>query len=411
MSCGLNPKMGELPTGHCVILDDCKYKRFKLSMFMKKIGAVLLGAFFVGTLLADQQVLELTGQAAGAKPDILFLAPKLTQPPKAYTKTLATTAKLGTVLPHALLTESAFCSMGPVPVLTAAGYRILPIRDITWEEATTRLKEILDLRHRTRYEDGIKQAPLCAILSEEVTPKSLAETLPLLLNSDALILLAPQEESLPLTVIWKNYVWPTQHSEQSMRVEHWVATLAEIVGLPPPAESGAVSVLPLLTGSGYQRPLEQPLLLGPTASATQAVAPCTMVCLYTQLPEVCPWVPDFTDQSGLKPTERLFVASTLPIPEKEVKRLAERRAPQGIYVRTVLSEWTLTLPPQVSCVIRVKGYPVFSVWQPEKETTWSFTRMEPQVVECFLVVPPEMDPLTELPFLFTPEADEAPAEE
>jgi hypothetical protein len=376
---------------------------------MRKLLLLGLMLVFAKSVGLANSILEMTGKAAGTKPDILFLAPKLKSPPKAYTKTLATTAKLGTVLPHAFLTESAFCSMGPVPVLKAAGYRILPIRDVTWEEAATRLKEILDLRYRTRYEDGIRQDPLCAILCEEVSPESFATTLPQLLDTDTLILLAPQDETLPLTVIWKNYVWPTQHSEQSMRVEHWVATLAEIVGLPPPAESGAVSVLPLLTGSGYQRPLEQPLLLGPTASAAQKVAPCTMVCSYTQLEKHCPWVPDFTDQRNLPPTERLFVSSSLPISETLVPRITARREPQGLYIRTVLSECTMTLPPKVSCVVRVKGYPVFSVWKPETETTWNFVRMEPQIVELFLVIPSEMDPVKALPFLFAPAVKEGEA--
>lgn len=375
-------------------------------MKMKKTLLLCLMFCCVGVLFSEVSPLEMTGQAAGARPDILFLAPKLTAPPKDYSKTLAKTVKLGTVLPHAVLTESAFCSMGPVPVLMAAGYRILPIRDVTWEEAVSRLNEILTLRYRTRYEDGIRQTPLCVILSEEVTPKVLAETLPTLMDADALILLSPQEEALPLTVVWKNHVWPTQYSEQNMRVEHWVATLAEIVGLPPPAESGAVSVLPLLTGSGYQRPLEQPLLLGPSASAAQKVAPCTMVCTYTQLPEPCPWVPDFTDLSNLKPTERLFVPEKLPLSATSLSRLTERSEPQGLYIRTVLSEWSITLPAQVSCVIRVKGYPVFSVWRPEQPVSWHFTRMEPQIVECFLVLPPKMDPIQSLPFLFKPDADE-----
>ncbi|MBQ9693630.1 MAG: hypothetical protein IJV69_02615 [Kiritimatiellae bacterium] len=363
----------------------------------------------------EQNILEMTGQAEGARPDILYLAPRLLLPPKAYTKTLASTAKYGTVLPHAFLTESAFCSMGPLPVLSTAGYRILPIRDVSWVEATQRLTEIFALRQKTRYEDGIQQAPLCVILSEEVKPDELADTLPKLLALDALIFLAPQEETLPLTVIWKNYVWPTQRSEQSLRVEHWVATLAEIAGLYPPASSGAVSILPMLTGSGYQRPLEQPLLLGPTAAASQKVAPCTMICSYTQLPEEIPWVPDFTDQSKLKPTERLFVSSTVPIDPEAVSGLSARRSPQGLYIRTALATLDLKLPPQVSCVVRVKGHSLFSVWQPETETSWQLACPDLQIVEFFLILPPKMDPVEALPFLFVSkpeaEADATPPEE
>ena len=376
---------------------------------MKRIGFVFLLVLMWGQVLATPDVLEMTGQAEGAKPDILYIAPKLTLPPKAYSKFLASMAKFGTTLPHAYLTESAFCSMGPLPVLAEAGYRVLPIRDVTWEEATDRLVEIFSLRQRSRHEDGVKQVPLCVILSEEVKPEVLAATLPKLLEMEALCFLAPQDETLPLTVIWKNYVWPTQRSEQPLRIEHWVATLSEIVGLYPPAECGAVSILPLLTGSGYQRPLEQPLLLGPTAAAAQTIAPCTMICSYTQLPEQCPWVPDFTDQSKLKPTERLFVSSALPVPADDVGGLTDRRNPQGLYVRTALSELNLTLPPKVSCVVRVKGYPVFSVWQPEEETAWQFSSPNAQIVEFFLVIPPKMDPIQALPFLFATPKEETEA--
>jgi hypothetical protein len=69
----------------------------------------------------------------------------------------------------------------------------------------------------------------------------------------------------------------------------------------------------------------------------------------------------------------------------------------------------MTLPPKVSCVVRVKGYPVFSVWKPETETTWNFVRMEPQIVELFLVIPSEMDPVKALPFLFAPAVKEGEA--
>jgi hypothetical protein len=119
-------------------------------------------------------------------------------------------------------------------------------------------------------------------------------------------------------------------------------------------------------------------------------------------------VPDFTDMSNLKPTERLFVPEKLPLSEPYVSNLTTRNGPQGLYIRTVLSDWSITLPAQVSCVIRVKGYPVFSVWRPEEPVSWHFTRMEPQVVECFLLLPPEMDPIQSLPFLFKPEVDEEP---
>ena len=147
---------------------------------MKRIGLALIALLMWGVAQANPDVLEMTGQAEGARPDILYIAPKLTQPPKAYSKFLASMAKFGTTLPHAYLTESAFCSMGPLPVLSAAGYRILPIRDVTWEEATERLIEIFTLRQRSRYEDGIKQAPLCVTkLKQASRSQSSANSTPL----------------------------------------------------------------------------------------------------------------------------------------------------------------------------------------------------------------------------------------
>lgn len=354
-----------------------------------------------GTLFASgTSVLELSPAPEERAPDILFLAPRLVKPANAYGSILASLAKVGACLPNAPLSERAFCEMGPLPILAKRGYRLLPVRDVPWEEAVGRLQEIFTLRRKIRLEDGVQQAPLCVILCEEVTPEVLKATLPMLLAADAFILLAPQDDSLPLTVIWENHVWPTQRSEQTLRIEHWVATFADLVGLPAPADCGEVSILPLLTGSGFQRSLEQPLLLGPSATMAQKVAPCTMVGIYAKLPEACAWVPDFTDFSRLKPTKRFFVSSALPLAEEEVPLLKAVDQPQGLYVRSVVSELTVTLPPQVSCVVRVKGHPIFSEWQPTTEKTWQFSSPEPQIVEFFIVLPPDCDPIAALPFLF-----------
>lgn len=340
-------------------------------------------------LRAEPSVLELNVKPDGSKPDILFLAPRLTAAPKAYRKALEPAARVGTVLPNATLTAEDFRAAGPLPVLGAAGYRLLPVRDIPWRAACERLDDILTLRRKTRAEDGIVQAPLCALLCEEASPEDLEATLPALLRSDALILLAPQTNALPLTVSWRNRVWPSHLSTLPVRADHWIPTFAEIVGLPVPAVCADASVLPLLTGVGYQRPLDLPPAT-PQPVATAAL-PCTELRLYDALPEGCPWVPDFT---VLFPSDRVFLRALPPLPLAALRRLGRSRQPRGMYLRAALKALDLRLPANVSCVVREKGRPVFSVWEPGTPSQWRLDRPEPVPVELFLVLPPDFDPAT-----------------
>lgn len=341
------------------------------------------------------EVLQMTGQAFGSVPDILFLAPKIPegQNVKAYKNALQPAAARGTVFSTTLLETETFCSFGALPILTAADYRILPIRDVPWREACSRLKDILVLRHRTRTEDGIVQQPLCAILSEEVTPEELAESLLPLLDLNALVFISPQTHDLPLTLCWRHHIWPARLITQTIHPDNWIPTLAEIVGLPAPAETSATSLLPTLTGVGYQRPLTLPTLEVPLPAVLSST-PITMVSVFAELPESCPWVPDFSDnRMEPKPSERIFLSAKLPLAYDAIPLLTKRRKPQGLYIRTVDTALDLTFPPEVSCVIRVKGRPVFSAWMPENETTWSFSSPEPVQIELFLVLPKHFDPL------------------
>lgn len=362
---------------------------------------------------ARPDVLEMTGQAVGSAPDILFLAPKLPAGQSAgnYKKALQPAAECGTVFSTTLLETETFTSLGMLPVLSAANYRILPIHDVAWSDACAHLRDILELRHRTRTEDGIEQPPLCAVLSEEVTPEELEKTLPPLLDSNALIFISPQTHELPLTLCWRHHIWPARLVTQTVHPDNWIPTLAEIVGLPAPAETAATSLLPTLTGVGYQRPLTQPLLEVPLPAVSRS-NPITMVCVFAELPELCPWVPDFSDnRMEPKPSERVFLTSKLPLPYEEIPRLMRRWSPQGLYIRTIDSSFNLVFPPGVSCVIRIKGRPVFSVWMPQEETTWRFTSPEPVQAELFLILPADLKP-TELS-IFEParKPEEAPPAE
>ena len=130
--------------------------------------------------------------------------------------------------------------------------------------------------------------------------------------------------------------------------------------------------------------------------------------MYTfhKLPEVCPWVPDFTDsRTGVKPTERRFFASEIPLPAAAAELLPQSDQAQGLYLRSTQKALSFTLPAGVSCVVRVRGRPVLSVWEPKEPTPWAMEGPEAVPVELFLILPPELDPAT-LP-LFLPKAEAA----
>lgn len=354
---------------------------------------------------ATRAVLELTGRADGSRPDILFLAPRPVDDPKAYAPILAQARALGTTLPNASLTAGDFRSGGPLPVLSAAGYRLIPVQDLGWTAACAQLESMMKWRGVSRDEDSVDLPPTCVLLSEEATAAELAATLPALLRTDALILLAPQGEGQPVIVCWRNMVWPGHVAPQTIRPDHWVPTLSEIVGLPPPAEVDAVSILPLLTGVGYQRPIEPAVAAGVPASVA-AGRQYAMLSHFAELPKSCPWVPDFTDVAAIKPDERLFLPSTVPLPAREATRFGTSRHDQGFYVRTTQRRLSLTFPAGVSCVIRVKGRPVHSVWRPKGTTTWRLDGPDAVPVEIFIVLPPRLDPAA-LP-IFAPPDPPAP---
>lgn len=370
------------------------------------LALLLAAARAFGEAAGDARaVLNLTGRPDGSRPDILFLAPCAPEgEASAYREALAPAENAGTALPNARLGEGDFRTGGILPVLGAADYAFLPVRDVPWRAACSNLVSILTLRRRTRVEDGIEQAPLCALLRAEASAGDLAATLPGLLGTDALIFLAPRSGEkgarLPLVVCWRNMVWPGHRVSQSVHPEHWAPTLAEIVGLPPPAEVGAVSILPMLTGVGYQRPLGLPGL--PAGAVAVGAKPVTMLCHYADLPENCPWVPDYTDVSSVKPSERVFLPHALPLPAKAAREFGPSRRAQGFYVRTTQSRMDLVFPAGVSCVVRVKGRPVFSEWAPTAPTAWRLDNPDPVPVEIFLVVPPRLDPAT-LPLFAAPE--------
>ncbi|MCI6590170.1 MAG: hypothetical protein MSB12_03620 [Lentisphaeraceae bacterium] len=347
---------------------------------------------------ARAAVLELTGQKATQAPDILFLAPRLTEGVKVYRSALKTLWDAGTTLEHTALSTEEFCAKGPLPVLKAAGYRLLSVQDLTWREACAQIDALLSLRQELRQEDAIAPAPLCIVLVEEATAAELKETLPQLIARDALIFLAPQERTLPLTLFWQDVIWPAHTVVQPIALDHWVPTLAEMVGLPLPAEVAEASILPMLTGVGYQQPLERAAQARTPKSQQLDAKPSTMLCLFRDLPERCPWVPDYTrTRADLKPTERAFFSAALPLPAQAARLLEPVEKPQGIYLRTQQKSLALQLPARVSCVIRVNGLPVVSRWEPAEDDLWRFENPEALPIELFLLLPPGFDPKLAIP--------------
>lgn len=388
---------------------------------MRRLAALALAALLCPALATaatraepkpapDQAaVLELRGQHRDVRcPDILFLAPLPNAPAAAYAKALAPAEAAGFTLPNASLPAADFHSAGPLPILKAAGYRLRRVRGIPWQEACARIAAMMALRHKTRVEDGLELDPLCVFLEAEASPADLAASLPALLGADALLILAPQRaEGLPLIVAWRDVIWPGHRDARAIRPEHWVPTVADVVGLPPPAESGAVSLFPLLTSVGHQRPLEPPPAAEPPATGARAY---TMLSRFENLPEDCPWVPDFTDAGALRPVEWAFLPAPLPLPAAAAEGLAPADAPQGFYARALQASLDLAFPPGVSAVVRVNACPVFSVWQPTEETHWRLASSVPLPIEVFVVVPAGVDPAT-LPLFLQPTPETTPQTE
>ena len=127
--------------------------------------AQLFAASLLGTTPAKPAVLQLTGRADGSKPDILFLAPTLSGTPEACRKALRAAEPLGTTLPNATLTERDFRSGGPLPVLHAAGYRLIPVQGLGWVEACSKLEEMQKWRAASRDKDRIDFPPTCVLLA------------------------------------------------------------------------------------------------------------------------------------------------------------------------------------------------------------------------------------------------------
>lgn len=362
------------------------------SRLMRHTFAAILAVLFAtvpveASAQRNANVLELRGQHLDVRrPDIIFLAPLPTAPAEAYAKPFDLAEAKGVTLPNATLTAADFHSGGALSILKAADYRFRYVRGLSWKDAGERIASMIRLRRETRVEEGLDLDPLCVILIEKASPEDLEATLPALLESDALLFLAPQRDlKLPLIVAWRNVFWPGHHDMHTIRPDHWIPTLADVVGLPPPAENDAVSIFPILSSVGHQRPLEPPPSPDAMLDNTRAY---TMFSHFEGLLEECNWVPDFTDSVALRPLEWAFLPDLLPLPASTAVPLRTDNGCQGYYVRALQESLDLTFPPGVSVVIRVDGRPVFSVWEPQEASHWRFASPTPRPIEIFIVTQP-----------------------
>ncbi len=366
---------------------------------MARRGKWLLAiVFFAGTLQAKAPVMEgqelgLEGYPKGRRPDVIFLAPRLTEPVAKYAVAIETIASQGMTLANAELTLDGVQKEGIIPVLKAAEYTVLQVKDVPWVDACKRLDDLLKVRRTMADADSPKKHSLCAVISEEVTPEELVQTLELLMKTDALILFLPEPKTpqTPVVVYWNNLVCPGVVDVQQIRNAHWLPTFSEIVGLPNPAAIPEPTILPLLTSVGYQLPLESTTIHLPIPKHRDVY---TTVWYYTEMPEHLPWIPDYTCDE-YKPERRHFVRGTLPLTYDAVKTINFRplqEDPQGLYLRTRQTTLEVLLPKDISCVIRVKGKTVLDRWEPTEEFLWKMSYSTPVPVDFFFLIPPAYDP-------------------
>jgi hypothetical protein len=273
-------------------------------------------------------------------------------------------------------------------LLKKAEYEILPITDISFEKACSHIQTIFEMRRLQRFlKDDVILQPLCFTLSLEVSPENLQAAIEPILNSKALIFVLPQDNNIfPTIVIWNRYVWPNHLVEYPVQDTQWIPTLAEITGIYPPAEIISPSILPSLTGVGYQRPAE----ISPRHTNTNKRF--VEVHHYEDFGELkvdhFPWMPD---PDALIPSDRKFFDGSLPIPA-EALRLKIADHPQFLVVRSTLKDYHLQLPKDLSLVIHVNGQPVYSRWESDEPHEWILHSPENMGVSFYVWIPAGVDP-------------------
>lgn len=391
-----------------------------MKCFFKTLCCILLVGFSVvghaKTKDADARR-ELLGRPHGQRPDILVFEIRLTESVDAYLKDFQAIARYGSKLPAAQLSFADFRARdveGTIGVrqhclgtmLEAAGYSVLSVSANNWSRANKYAIDFLEFQKKYRELDT-EIDPVCLLFSPEVEPDSFYESFKPLLDSDALIILITRKtmhtSTFPLVVIWNRHVWPNHTIELPAIADHWVPTLGEIVGTYLPTDMVAPSILPSLTGVGYQKRID----VKPTQKKTDRVD----ICVANVDPERLKrahWIPYVDDIVSRK---RAFIKGTLPVKRANLDAQFDisevSSEPRVIVVRAGLQQFKLDLPKTIPVVIKKDGIPICSSeWG--QLCQWQEYLPEPVGIEFSFLIPAGEDPSPVIEFLTSPSAFSAP---
>jgi hypothetical protein len=343
----------------------------------------------------QEKVVELTGRPMAKRPDILLLEMHPSAPVKAYQESFTKLAKRGASIPSTTLPMERFRTSGIEKMLASAGYNLCRVSGQDWTTACANIATLLKYQALQRDLDATPVSPLCITLSAEVAPDALYETIAPLIDSEALLfLMAPPTmiPPFPLLVLWERYVWPHHIVEHPVSLNQWIPTLAEVVGVLPPADVIEPSILPSLTGVGYQRPND----VRPTQTKNNFVT-LRSYTLTEEMLQYTHWLPSVEQ---MIPDDRQYVEGALPLSEAVLQTLQAAPFARVLLVRANIARFQLELPETISVVIKKNGVPVHSSWQTPCQ--WSETWMEPTGFEFLFFLPAGVDPQPVKAFLTDP---------
>jgi hypothetical protein len=354
------------------------------------------GIFSVSNLLANEKenVIELTGRIA-KRPDILVLEMLPNAPAKEYQESFAKIAKKGSSLPSAAFSIDNFRKSGLVQMLKHADYEVVFVNERHWAKACENIDDILKYQKVCRGFEGNEVRPYCFVVSAEASPEEFYSHFAPLLESNALIFLMTPSSmvaSFPLTIFWHRYVWPNHLVEMPVRLDQWIPTLAEVVEVLPPANIIDPSILPSLTGVGYQRPSD----VRPKQTKTNFVT-FRSYPIDAEKMKYTHWVPSVENMIS---DSRQYIEGSLPLSKEIVDALTVDATDRVILVRSNVDYFYLTLPASISVVIKKDGMPICSTWKTPCQRLETFK--EPMGIEFLFYVPAGVDPAPLKEFLTNP---------
>lgn len=335
---------------------------------------------------STEEVTELTGRPLAKRPDIILIELRPNASEQSYKEGFSQLQKKGASIPAANLSLETFRTGGIEKMLEHAGYTILPVTEYHWSIACSKINEILNYQklHRSMVENEVQ--PLCITFSAEASPEEFYSSIDPILSSDALIFFTTAPVTLapprPLFVVWNRYVWPNHIVEYPVALNQWIPTLAEVVGVLPPADVVEPSILPSLTGVGYQRSND----IRPKQTKANFVTLRTYILQEEQL-QYTYWFPSV---ENMIPDSRRYLEGSLPLKSDIVATFTTLSKPQIFLVRSNLSRFSLSLPKDIAVVIKKNGLPIHSTWKTPCE--WTETLPETMGFEFLFFVPAGVDP-------------------